>query len=108
MGLDTKTYPLTDRQSQCDFDVEMCVILTRDLLLLTESDKQQTHPLVRERPTPTSLQLSDSNKDLVLSPRWVLYSKTEADWTVGRNITLILTLTLKCVLQAVVLLLLYY
>jgi hypothetical protein len=32
----------------------------------------------RERPTSTSLQRSDSNKDLVLSPRWVLYSKT--DW----------------------------
>jgi hypothetical protein len=30
----------------------------------------------RERPTSTSLQLSKSNKDLVLSPRWVLYSKT--------------------------------
>jgi hypothetical protein len=32
----------------------------------------------RERPTSTSLQLSNSNKYLVLSPRWVLYSKT--DW----------------------------
>jgi hypothetical protein len=32
----------------------------------------------RERPTSASLQLSDSNKDLVVSPRWVLYSKT--DW----------------------------
>jgi hypothetical protein len=48
----------------------------------------------RERPTSTNLQLSDSNKDLILSPRWALYSKT--DWpngrlTVGRNITLTLT-----------------
>jgi hypothetical protein len=31
----------------------------------------------RERPTSTSPQLSNSNKDLVLSPRWVLYSKTD-------------------------------
>jgi hypothetical protein len=31
----------------------------------------------RKRPTSTNLQLSDSNKDLVLSPRWVLYSKTD-------------------------------
>jgi hypothetical protein len=30
----------------------------------------------RERPTSTHPQLSDSNKYLVLSPRWVLYSKT--------------------------------
>jgi hypothetical protein len=52
--------------------------LTRVLLLLTESGKRQTRPLVRENPTSTSLQLSDSNKYLVLSPRWVLYSKT--DW----------------------------
>jgi hypothetical protein len=37
----------------------------------------------RERPTSTSLQLSDSNKDLVLSPRWVLYSKT--DWPTDRR-----------------------
>jgi hypothetical protein len=32
----------------------------------------------RERPTSTSLQLSDSNNDLVLSPRCVLYSKTDS------------------------------
>jgi hypothetical protein len=32
----------------------------------------------RERPTSTNLQLSDSNKNLVVSPRWMLYSKT--DW----------------------------
>jgi hypothetical protein len=56
----------------------MLCILTRDLLLLTKSGKRQTRPLVRERSTSTSLQLSDSNKDLVLSPRCVLYSKT--DW----------------------------
>jgi hypothetical protein len=31
----------------------------------------------RERPTSTNPQLSDSNKDLVVSPRWVLYSKTD-------------------------------
>jgi hypothetical protein len=42
--------------------------------------KQKTNPSSRqrERPTSTSLQLSDSNKDLVISPRWVLYTKT--DW----------------------------
>jgi hypothetical protein len=41
---------------------------------------QNTDPSARqkERPTSTSLQLSDSNKDLVVSSRWVLYSKT--DW----------------------------
>jgi hypothetical protein len=35
---------------------------------------QTTDPFSRqrERPTSTSLQVSDSNKDLVLSPIWVL------------------------------------
>jgi hypothetical protein len=37
----------------------------------------------RERPTTKSLQLSDSNKDLVLSPKWMLYSKT--DWPTDRR-----------------------
>jgi hypothetical protein len=37
----------------------------------------------RRRPTSTNPQLSDSNKDLVLSPRWVLYSKT--DWPTDRR-----------------------
>jgi hypothetical protein len=40
--------------------------------------KRQTRPLVREgasyQQTP---QLSDSNKNLVLGPRWVLHSKTD-------------------------------
>jgi hypothetical protein len=36
----------------------------------------------RERPTTTSLQLSDINKDLVLSYKWVLCSKT--DWPTDR------------------------
>jgi hypothetical protein len=31
----------------------------------------------RERPTSTNPQLSESNKNLVVSPRWVLYSKTD-------------------------------
>jgi hypothetical protein len=44
----------------------------------TYSSKQQTRPRQRQCPTSANLQLSDSNKDLVLSRRWVLYSKT--DW----------------------------
>jgi hypothetical protein len=32
----------------------------------------------RERPKSTNPQLSDSNKSLVVSPRWLLYSKTDA------------------------------
>jgi hypothetical protein len=51
-------------------------MLTKDLILLTESGKRHPFSRQRERPTSTSLQLSNSNKDLVLSPRWVLYSKT--------------------------------
>jgi hypothetical protein len=49
----------------------------------------------RKRPTLKSLQLSDSNKDLVLSSRWLLCSKT--DWPTDRrsNVTLTLTYTSK-------------
>jgi hypothetical protein len=49
----------------------------------------------RERPTPTNLKLSDNNKDLVVRPRWVLYSKTEGRLTIGRNIRLRLRLRLN-------------
>jgi hypothetical protein len=46
---------------------------------------QTTDPssLQRERPTSTNRQLSDSNKNLVVSPRLVLYSKT--DWPTDRR-----------------------
>jgi ribosomal protein S14 len=37
----------------------------------------------RERPTSTNSQVSESNKNLVISPRWVLYSKT--DWPTDRR-----------------------
>jgi photosystem II stability/assembly factor-like uncharacterized protein len=37
----------------------------------------------RERPTSTNPQLSDSNKNLVVSPRCVLYSTT--DWPADRR-----------------------
>jgi hypothetical protein len=37
----------------------------------------------RERPTLTNPQLSESNQDLVVSPRWVLYSKI--DWPADRR-----------------------
>jgi hypothetical protein len=46
---------------------------------------QTTDPFSRqrERPTSTNPQLSDSNKNQVVSPRWVLYSKT--DWPTDRR-----------------------
>jgi hypothetical protein len=37
----------------------------------------------REPPTSTNPQLADSNKNVVVSPRWVLYSKT--DWPTDRR-----------------------
>jgi hypothetical protein len=37
----------------------------------------------RERPTSTNPQLSESNQDLVVSPRRMLYSKT--DWPADRR-----------------------
>jgi hypothetical protein len=36
-----------------------------------------------ERPTSTNPQLSSSNKNVVVSPRWVLYSKI--DWPTDRR-----------------------
>jgi hypothetical protein len=37
----------------------------------------------RGRPKPTNPQLSDNNQDLVVSPKWVLCSKT--DWPADRR-----------------------
>jgi hypothetical protein len=52
---------------------------------------QKTDPTSRQRgrPTRTRPQLSDSNKNLVVSPRWVLYSKTH--WPTDMTLTLTLT-----------------
>jgi hypothetical protein len=46
---------------------------------------QKTDPSSRQREVPTSTnpQLSDSNKNWVVSPRWKLYSKT--DWPADRQ-----------------------
>jgi hypothetical protein len=58
----------------------MQTVHTDKRLITADCVWQMTDPHSRQRELPisTSLQLSDSNKDLVLSPRWVLYSKT--DW----------------------------
>jgi hypothetical protein len=46
--------------------------------------KRHTRPLVREgAPNPQTRNCHTSNKDLVASPRWVLYSKT--DWPTDRR-----------------------
>jgi hypothetical protein len=59
-------------------------MLTTDLLLLTVTLANEATPSrQRESPTSTSLQMSHSNKELVLSRRWVLYSKT--DWPTYRR-----------------------
>jgi hypothetical protein len=57
----------------------------------SDNCKRHTRPHQREHHTSTNPQLSDSNKNLAVSPRCVLYSKTE--WptdrlTVGRNVRL--------------------
>jgi hypothetical protein len=56
----------------------MLIVLTDNRFITADCDWQTTDPssLQRERPTSRNPQLSDSNKDLALSPRWVLYSKT--------------------------------
>jgi hypothetical protein len=50
-----------------------CAGEVQQQLYTTDSSSRQ-----RERPTSRNPQLSDSNKNLVVSPGWVLYSKT--DW----------------------------
>jgi hypothetical protein len=61
------------------------IVHTDNRLITVDCDWQTTDPSSRqrERPTSTRLQMSDSNKDLVLSPRWVLYSKI--DWPTDRR-----------------------
>jgi hypothetical protein len=73
---------------------KMQIVHTGDRLLTTDCDsgKRQTRPLIRVLSTSTNPQLSDSNKDLVLSPRWVLCSKTHWPTDVGRNIRIRLTI----------------
>jgi hypothetical protein len=57
-----------------------------------DRDKWQTHPLVREgTPTATNSQMSGSNKNLVLGPRWGLTSGLTGRLTVSRNLPLTLT-----------------
>jgi hypothetical protein len=58
----------------------MQIVHTDKRLITADCVWQTTDPSSRqrERRISTSLQLSDSNKNLVISPRWVLYSKT--DW----------------------------
>jgi hypothetical protein len=50
----------------------------QQLLYRTDPSSRQ-----RKRPTSTNPQLSDSNKNLVVSPVWLLYSKT--DWPTDRR-----------------------
>jgi hypothetical protein len=48
-----------------------------------EGQRQRQTRRQRGRPKSTNPQLSDNNKDLVVRPRWVLYSKT--DWPTDRR-----------------------
>jgi hypothetical protein len=57
-------------------------ILTTDITGDCDSGKRRP-ALSSERPKSTSLQLSDSNTNMVLSARWVLYSKTH--WPTDRR-----------------------
>jgi hypothetical protein len=54
--------------------------------------KGQIRLLFKERPTTTNPQLSESNKNVVLGPRWGLTPRETGRMTVDRNITLTLTM----------------
>jgi hypothetical protein len=67
-------------------------MLTTYLLPLTVTLANNRPVLSPERvPVLTSLQLCDSNKDMVLNPSWVLHSKINWPTDLGRNTTLTLT-----------------
>jgi hypothetical protein len=62
-----------------DTDPKMTV-----LARASNSCKRQTRPLVRESaPHQQTRNWPDSNKNLIVSPRWVLYSKTH--WPTDRR-----------------------
>jgi hypothetical protein len=68
-----------DLRSQRDLDPRK-IALTRT----SSTYKRQTRPLVRESaPQEQDRNCHTSNKDLVVSSKWVLYSKT--DWPADRR-----------------------
>jgi hypothetical protein len=73
----------------------LCCGSTRDYIRRSQQQRQ-THPLVREgAPPKTKQKLSNSNKYLVMSPRWGSAPRL-TDWlTVSRNVTLTLTLVVS-------------
>jgi hypothetical protein len=97
MGLNTMTYWLTDRQSQCDFDFDLSLEY-ETVKYGHESRGTRTQELLRwrgpaaivnGRPVLSSeiaphinKPATDSNKNLVVSPRWVL--DTKIDWPADR------------------------
>jgi hypothetical protein len=68
-------------------------------LITADCDSQMTDPSSRqrERPTSTSLQLFDSNKDPILSSTWVFYSKTDRPTDRRSSHKMTLTLTVEWV-----------
>jgi photosystem II stability/assembly factor-like uncharacterized protein len=60
----------------------MEIVHTDSTLITADCGKRQTRPLVRES-APHQQACDDSNKYLVVSPRSVLYSKT--DWPTDRR-----------------------
>jgi hypothetical protein len=59
----------------------MQIVYTDNRLIITadcDSVKRQTRPLVRDSAAPRSLQMSDSNKNLVLRP-------AKTDWPTYRQ-----------------------
>jgi hypothetical protein len=66
----------------------MQIVHTDNRLITADCDSSRQ----RERPISTNLQESDRNKCLVLSLKWVLYTKT--DWPTDQRSNITLTLTL--------------
>jgi hypothetical protein len=58
-----------------------CLTVSRNVTLTLTLSSELSRK--RERQTSTNSQLSDSNKNMVVSPRWVLYTKT--DWPTDRR-----------------------
>jgi hypothetical protein len=69
MGLDTKTYWLTERRSQCDFDFDNKLVEKLSQLFVVTICKCSINPIANPRPVYTRTQTRDSMYNIVTGSR---------------------------------------
>jgi hypothetical protein len=76
MGLDTKTYWLTDRQSQCDFDFELGQFCTRVCKEKTSASEAEESPMLETVARERLVKTQQAGKGLVgvvvICKSWIL------------------------------------